>query len=347
MDNKNNVWKNVFIHLCIWLVYITYEGSILLFTSNLQFNYFETGLNFLLYAFLFYCNSEILLPGLQRRRNYFLYLLQLVLLLAVYSGLRYGLNLYLLPGLNRPMLHPPSTKMMFWAQTQWRGGYFLMLSFGYWFARNSVQTEKRRREQAQHLQLVERNLLETEMAFLKSQINPHFLFNALNFLYAQVYPISEGSAQGILILSNIMRYALQAPGANGKVMLEDEVHYLNNYITINQLRFSNRLQIVFTCSGSPQFLMILPLLLITFVENCFKHGELLDPQNPLRITLDVVDNQLRFSTWNKKRDGPKEQTSGIGLANTAQRLALHYPNRHTLHVTNGADYYACSFTLDL
>ncbi|WP_345228255.1 sensor histidine kinase, partial [Hymenobacter koreensis] len=171
------------------------------------------------------------------------------------------------------------------------------------------------------------SLVEANLAFLKSQINPHFLFNALNFFYAQVYPHSEGAAKGILLLSDIMRYALHED-PDGKVPLGQEVQHVRNYIALNQLRFNQQLQVDFRVSGQLEYRLILPLVLITFVENCFKHGELHEPDRPVQIRLSVEQNRLEFQTRNQLRHGPKEQSTGIGLANTRRRLALVYPGRH-------------------
>ncbi|MFD2786283.1 sensor histidine kinase [Hymenobacter rubripertinctus] len=228
----------------------------------------------------------------------------------------------------------------------YRGSFFLFVSIGYWYARHAIQLERQRREQEAHLRATEESLMEANLAYLKSQINPHFLFNALNFLYAQVYPHSEGAAKGILLLSDIMRYALHED-INGKVMLAQEVQHLRNYIAINQLRFNNQLQVDFEVSGHVEYLMILPLVLITFVENCFKHGELIDAAHPVTIRLAVRQNQLVFQTRNKIRLGPKEKSTGIGLNNTMRRLEMVYPSRYTLRVSSEADCYTCDLTIDL
>ena len=233
-----------------------------------------------------------------------------------------------------------------WVASLYRGSFFLFVSTGYWFARRAVLLERHKREQEQQLRLAEKNLFEANLAFLKSQINPHFLFNSLNFLYAQVYPHSEPAAEGILLLADTMRYALHE-NIDGKVPLTQEVQHLHNYIALNQLRFNQQLQVDFEVVGTPQFVLIPPLVLITFVENCFKHGELADPAHPLRIRLAVAGGQLTFETHNQKRHGPKESRDGIGLANTRARLALAYPGRHTLTITDAPDFYTCHLTLEL
>ncbi|WP_176132919.1 sensor histidine kinase [Hymenobacter sp. CRA2] len=213
--------------------------------------------------------------------------------------------------------------------------------------KHALGIQKQLRVQEQRLREQERGLLEADIAFLKSQINPHFLFNALNFLYAQVYPLSEPTAKSVLLLSDIMRYALNEGGEQGKVMLDKEIQHLRNYVALNQLRFGQQLQVRFEVQGSTQFLLILPLVLITFVENCFKHGELFDAAHPLLVQVRVEENQLWLYTSNRKRTGPVEHSTGIGLDNTRRRLAAIYPERHQLTVHDGPDSYTTHLHLVL
>ena len=171
---------------------------------------------------------------------------------------------------------------------------------------------------------MEQNFRIAQVGYLKNQINPHFLFNTLNFFYDQVRTCSESTAEGVLLLSDIMRYALKDSDVNSKAMLQDEVVHLRNFIAINQLRFANRLQVKFDVVDSIYFRMIPPLVLITFVENCFKYGDLLDPEHPLVIKLEVDQDQLLFYTRNKKKTGLIEPSNGIGLKNTQKRLDIVY-----------------------
>jgi len=329
-------------HVVAWVGFTAYEQATSLFTDSAQFSLVRVLVLYLLNAGVFYANSELLLPRLYARRAYWRYAGAAVLLLAGYAALRAEFYRHGLA----PAGAAPVGYLQMWVLALYRGSFFLFVSMGYWFARSAVVLATQKREQEQQLRLAERNLLEANLAFLKSQINPHFLFNALNFLYAQVYPHSENAAKGILLLADTMRYALHED-SNGKVMLEQEIQHLKNYIALNQLRFNNQLQVDFRLSGPTHFLLILPLVLITFVENCFKHGELADPADPLLIELRVVQSRLTFYTRNKKRLGPKEKSTGIGLANTRKRLELLYPNRYTLHVDDEPLHYTCTLSIDL
>ncbi len=345
MSAKPSSFRPVLLHLAAWAGFALYEQSVVLLTDTTHYNLPSVVATYGLNALLFYLNCKVLLPRLYGRRSW-LYVPAALLLLAVYGLLRCGLHFYLEPAVGLSTPAPEYTYGRFWVLAVYRGTFFLLASAGYWFAGNTLVLEQQRRQQEHHLRLTEKSLMEANLAFLRNQINPHFLFNSLNFLYAQVYPHSESAAKGILLLSETMRYALHEDNT-GKVMLAQEVTHLHNYIELNQLRFRNQLQVQFEVVGNVQFLMILPLVLITFVENCFKHGELADPANPLVIRLVVKQNLLTFHTRNKKRHGPKERSTGIGLANIQKRLSIMYEGRYNLATQDDLDFYTCDLTLEL
>jgi hypothetical protein len=340
--------KPFFLHGLVWLSFFSYEQVIFFLTESTRQSFRLIVATYLLNAVLFYANSNGLLPLLytQDRKWLWHYGFAILGLLATYAFLRCELYLHLAPVLGIPTPGPAYSYRGFWVLAFYRGTFFQFASMGYWFARNALQVERQKRAQEHQLRVAERSLMEANLAFLKSQINPHFLFNSLNFLYAQVYPHSENAAKGILLLSETMRYALHED-QHGKVMLAQEVKHLHNYIAINQLRFNNQLQVDFKTSGHLHYLMIIPLVLITFVENCFKHGDLADQAHPLFIRLTVAHNILTFVARNKKRHGPKEKSTGIGLVNTRQRLEMLYQGRFTLTTLDEEDYYTCTLNIEL
>jgi two-component system LytT family sensor kinase len=177
--------------------------------------------------------------------------------------------------------------------------------------------------------------------FLKAQINPHFLHNTLNFLYAKSLPFSNELSEGILTLSDIMRYALSEGNAkDGKALLKDEIEHVNNVIKINQLRFSNNLNVKFEVSGMVNGATIIPFVLITLVENSFKHGDLKNSSSPIEIRLKVDDEQIYFFCRNKKKTGPKEISTGLGLDNIKKRLDLAYGKDYVLNIRNETEIYS-------
>ena len=205
--------------------------------------------------------------------------------------------------------------------------------------------KQRRILEAQKMQL-EMEISQANFNFLKSQINPHFLHNTLNFLYAKSLPFSSELSEGILTLSDIMRYALSKGNQkDGKAPLKDEVEHLHNVIKISQLRYNNQLFVNFDVEGSPDGALIVPFVLITLVENAFMHGDLKDASHPIDIRLRIRDGQLSFYCGNKKRMGPKQPSTGIGLANIRKRLDLAYGDKYRYVVKDDADYYSTQLTI--
>jgi hypothetical protein len=159
-----------------------------------------------------------------------------------------------------------------------------------------LRDEKKQRKilEEQKMQLeVEKS--QANFNFLKAQINPHFLHNTLNFLYAKSLPYSPELSEGILTLSEIMRYALSEGNAkDGKAPLKDEIEHVRNVIKINQLRFSNKLNVRFDVEGVVNGAEIIPFILITLVENAFKHGDLKSNEYPIEIKLKVDSDMISF-----------------------------------------------------
>lgn len=196
------------------------------------------------------------------------------------------------------------------------------------------------RDDKKHQKILEIQNLQANYNFLKAQINPHFLHNTLNFFYAKSLPYSEELSDGILTLSEIMRYALSKENAiDGKILLKDEIEHLHNVIKINQLRFSNKLNVNFNVYGLLGEVMMIPFVLITIVENAFKHGDLKNPDFPIDIQLTIIDDTLTFFVKNKKKTGPKELSTGIGLDNTKKRLDMVYRNKYTINILDETDFY--------
>ena len=208
--------------------------------------------------------------------------------------------------------------------------------------RNQVLLEQRANR-------LEKEKIQADYLFLKAQINPHFLHNTLNFLYARSLPYSAELSEGILTLSEIMRYSLEKEeDGDGKVLLTREIEHLRNIIRIQQLRFDNSLQVQFDIHGEPDGQRILPFILITLVENAFKHGDLKNTASPVRLDLDLSKHGiLRFICSNSKKKGPKELSTGIGLDNTRRRLELAYGESYSLYIKDQREQFTVDLTVNL
>jgi hypothetical protein len=198
------------------------------------------------------------------------------------------------------------------------------------------------------LKQTEAEKLHAELAYLKAQINPHFLFNTLNSIYSLALEKSDRTPDAIVKLSSLMRYVL-LEASREKVPLEQELTYLSDYIQLQQTRFEGSSFVDFSISGQPEGKNIAPLLLIPFIENAFKHG--VNPEEPsaILIRIDIVDDQLILLVTNKKLASPQPTPipSGLGIQNTRLRLQLLYPARFTLNIDDGTKDFSVSLTLKL
>lgn len=209
------------------------------------------------------------------------------------------------------------------------------LSIAYFFLKEWSRVEKMRSE----LAAVQ---LDTEVKFLKSQVNPHFLFNTLNNLFSMAQKKGDDSlADGITKLSGMMRYMIYESNEE-KVPLKKEIEYLEDCIVLNKLRYAdNEALVKFDFPADMRDINIAPMLFIPFVENAFKHGVMIGKSSEIDISIAVANKQLTFSCTNtiysvKKMEREK---GGIGLENVKRRLDLLYPGKYGLFIKTDDNRY--------
>jgi two-component system LytT family sensor kinase len=184
---------------------------------------------------------------------------------------------------------------------------------------------------------------EAELQFLRSQINPHFLFNTLNNIYSLVYEKSDKAPGATLKLSEMLRYMLYEK--REFIPIAKEWEYIHSFIELEKLRFDYPLNIEILVNGNADKKEIPPYLLIPFIENAFKHGDLKDPAFPLRIQLSVKEKEIFFRVENKISYKNKDQTGGVGLNNIKRRLELVYPGRHSLQTESDQVVFSSTLVL--
>lgn len=195
---------------------------------------------------------------------------------------------------------------------------------------------------------IQQEKLELEYAFLRSQINPHFLHNTLNVLFSQALMHSQELADNIMKLSHLMRYALESfEASEGKVNIRNELQHLQTLIDIHQVRFSGALKVDYSIKGEMAGHMLPPLSFITIVENAFKYGDLKDAQRPLIIRVALTEDRIYFYCHNKKKAIPSLElpSHNIGLSNLSKRLDLSFKNRYEIKADNGEDAYTFELTI--
>jgi len=194
--------------------------------------------------------------------------------------------------------------------------------------------------------------MQSELRFLKSQINPHFLFNTLNNLYALTLKKSDQAPEIVLKLSEIMRYMLYECNEK-QVLLSKEILYMNNYLDLERLRQPKDADISFISKGRVSEQMVAPLLFVPFVENSFKHGlnHQINGGGFVHISLHVSDNDLEFIIENSKTEHLPQmshpRSGGIGLVNVKQRLQMLYPDAYSLTIKDEPGRYTVTLHLSL
>jgi two-component system LytT family sensor kinase len=195
------------------------------------------------------------------------------------------------------------------------------------------------------------NQLSTEIKFLKSQINPHFLFNTLNNLFSMAQAKGNDElADGISKLSGMMRYMLYDSNAES-VLLGTEIAYLEECITLNKLRYADEeVTVIFDHPAQANGITIAPMLFIPFVENAFKYGVAIGQKTSVKISITVSAQNLTFTCENTNFSAIKQlnmEKSGIGLENVKRRLQLLYPGKHHLQITNTDEKFIVNLEINL
>ncbi|WP_052732600.1 sensor histidine kinase [Hymenobacter terrenus] len=327
------------LHLLGWLAYASYEllGHFVQQKLPLRVHLWLSLSFLVVQATEFYLCYLVVFPRFLRTSQPLKLVAALAGVMALFIGLRYSLEEVLYPAVLgvHNYFDTPFTSYIF--DNIYYGSPAIVISAALWAGQAALRTERENQQLRDEKRAA-------EVAFLKSQINPHFLYNTLNMLYSMAYPVAKPLAAAILKLAELMRYMLHDSG-NGQVDLVQEIDYLNNYLALYRLRFPDQLFVDFTVTGEPTGHRLAPLVLIPFVENAMKHGVLDDPAEPVRIRLALEPNELLFEVENRRSDYQKDATTGIGLHNLRRRLELLYPERHRLCIAAAGQQFTTSLRL--
>jgi len=338
--------KGIF-HLVLWIIFGLY---LIIISNDSPFSWFNISnviIALVFFAFYVYFNAFYLIPNFLKQRSvvtYFLLFFTSALILTPLRSLVYYLRFWGMADLQNEVL-----------SSQW----FTFLSFlivggvttTAKIVINWVEDQRRMRE-------LEKENLHSELKFLRSQINPHFLFNTLNSLYALTLKKSDLAPEMLIRLSEIMRYMLYDCN-EPKVLLEKEVKFMGNYVELERLRYGEDVIIKFNLEGEIQDQKIAPLLFIPFFENAFKHGlsnrigqgwisiSFLFQEEMVTLLIEnSVPEEKDQHMWVQKSKS-KSDSSGIGLENIKRRLNLLYPDEHTLDIEKSPKQFKITLTINL
>jgi sensor histidine kinase YesM len=339
-----NKWVAVSLHALFWILLFLSPYLLRPVTDNHTFSTLQRNtrgfflllfINNLVRLFLFYSNAYVFIPRLVYKKKYVQYLLVLLAFFFIMLVVdRFFFNL-LLVGLKHRV---------------WNFVVFNLFPFFFMIiASAAFRIIRDRIEENQRIKERETENLKTELAFLRSQVSPHFMFNVLNNMVALARKGSDQLEPSLIKLSSLLRYMLYETDEN-KVPLEKEVEYLQSYIDLQRQRFGKNVKINACFQRIESDYSIEPMLLIPFVENAFKHGTGLIENAEIDIELTAEKGLLSFSVRNKFNPGSieiKDTASGIGLANVQRRLSLLYAQNHSLLISKQDNWFIVSLQLVL
>ena len=323
------VYHSLFwISLYLTLVYLDWDNG-----QSLSFTLIVEAISVLFYAMIVYFNTLYLIPNYLTEKKFLYYCLLLILSVIIITPIKIVVFVFLysyLPAIQAQVIN--DQLLFFISNFLFAGSATVVKIISDW-----AKYQRDRKE-------LQTQTMQSELKFLKSQINPHFLFNTLNNLYALTLKKSDKAPEIVIKLSEMMRYMLYECNER-RVLLSKEVNYIRNYLDLEKLRQGKNVEITFEVKGFVGDQRIAPLMFIPFLENSFKHG--LSNQISkgfVHIILEIEDKKVKLFIENSKADALPLQThkrsGGIGLVNVRRRLNLIYPNQHQLEIFDNPKTYA-------
>lgn len=288
-------------------------------------------------SLIFYITADRLVPHLLKKGRYQTFGLQTCLLFVLITCLESLTDIIILKD------HFDGLNLLVYEVVEYNIAshlFILLMAVIYRFSKDWFVNERLQRQ-------LKEEKLNAELSFLKSQINPHFLFNTLNNLFSSAQKHGdEETAEGIAQLANLMRYMLHI-SAQTDISLEEEIQYLNSYIELQTMRWRNsdQLQLSVSFPEITSGMNIKPMTLIPFIENAFKYGVSNHKQSRIIISLEVFYGSIIFHCTNDIVNDNQMEDSGIGLTNVKRRLELLYKDRHQLDIKQDKDQFVVQLEL--
>lgn len=323
--------RSILKHIAFWVGYLILLNSVY---AGIGISFYLIFLrNFIIaifHIFVVYFNLWYLIPIFYEKNRYVIYYTSVLMMVGVITPLRILVDEWLWKG---------ATDIPTEFYTLPHFGNIIISTVVMLFVSSSWRAAEQQHKNEQLKQELKNYRLEAQLKFLRTQINPHFLFNALNNIYALSLTGSQQTPNALMRLSGIMRYMVEASNTE-QVPLSKEIQYLKNFIEIQQLKKSYTQDIEFDIEGPVQGYFIEPLIFIPLVENSFKHGNIEQTKTGwVKMYLKTSPQYVEFTIMNTiaptslKKPILYAESSGIGLDNVQQRLQLHYPNQHEFSLT--------------
>jgi len=319
----------------IWVFLLQNRAFTFSRTLTIQFCYL------IFIAANYYFHIYIAIPRLLNQKRYVLFGLSLISGVVITAALRVPLVVFM----NSQVFHAGGS-----GSDRMDIFYSSLLNIAIWtIAILAVKLTLDHLRLQKHLAELEKEKTKAELDFLNAQFNPHFLFNSINSIYAQIDKHNQTARNMLLSFSEMLRYQLYDCNTN-RISVDREMSYIRNYVAIQQARKGSGLQIGLCIAENMNGFFIAPLLFIAFIENAFKYvGNSEEKDNRVDIHFEKKDNSLIFTCHNTKEGcrKPAIEHKGIGIANARRRMALLYPDKHNLLIDDNQQSYKITLHLEL
>ncbi|RZK43370.1 MAG: hypothetical protein EOO90_03675 [Pedobacter sp.] len=320
------------IHLICWGLWIAYEVATTAYIrgnfSPLHFYLFFYGLN----IGLFYLHGKLVLPLAMASGINWLWMVPLGLALELLGYALVSMGLNVLMGKLGSSVTPLVVDVRFFVNVLWRAVLFILFSTGYYFLVTALKRRKLATDRMMEIERLNSQLLRSERDYLRSQVNPHLLFNTLSFVKFAAKTDRAQAEEAIQHLAALMRFSLDK-SENGLVDLEQEIVQVQHLIRLNELRFGGKVFVELKSDLAGRCVQVIPVMLLTLVENVFKHGNVRSQLKPARILVLFAEKSLKVQTVNLANDAGMllgNNGFGTGLVNLKERLEAAYRDNYQL-----------------
>lgn len=328
--------KTVQIHMLCWFIFIIYEIGITVTATGHTAGFATYILFYLLNISLFYTHSLLVLNKNSKTFLSAIWRIPLFMIieLVVYFVITVIISIYLSKK-EFGIVSLANISPSYVGNMVWRAVTFIMYGTGYYALISYNRKKEKTLNQAIENEKLKNELLRAEQDFLRAQINPHLLFNTLSFIKYAAKKKPDEADEAVMRLSEIMGFALE--NNSETILLVKELEQVENIIALNQLRFNHTLHIDYTTEIAHEDILIVPIIILTLVENVFKHGNLMDEAHPAKIKIESANEYLLIQTSNLPNPNRMVRTNQTGLANINSRLNQFYKDNYYFNygVENG------------
>lgn len=332
-----NTKQFTFLHIFFWIIYLT--GSVVLpgIAYGIESVILDT--TFFVASFAcFYINYFFVVPKFFNAEKIYQSIFAFFISVSCFVSLRFGIEQWLFPTVFNIRNYPKDTNFFYYFfDNVFYSSTTIFISTAFWFFKYFINAEKEK------TQLIEAKK-NAELQALKTQINPHFIFNSLNNIYSLLYSKSEKALPAIEELSRLLRYTTKDLEKDF-ITIEKEIEYIESLTALEKLRLKNPELLVLEKNINNSQLLISPMILVPFVENAFKHGDFNDKGFTMKI--NEHGNLLHFFIANFKKEKTKDSVSGIGIENVKKRLEILYPKMHKLIINESETEFTVNLKIDL